>query len=268
MFWLKKLIGTLLMPLPFALFLILIGLLFLWLRRKKTLGALCIILAFVELALLGTQPVSNLLLRPLEQQYPAFVQQANPLSYILVLGAGHVSDPNIPALSRSSDASRARVMEAVQIWRNNPQAKIILSGAAFSDPVSEAKINANMAHSLGVPRSQLILFENNKDTAEEALHIAPMIQGQPTALVTSASHMPRAIQMFHHAGVKPIPAPTWYLAKQAPYPLPLWDKLPDARFLYRSRVAIHEWIGIVWLDITQLFHRGNNLFHSVTTGSI
>ncbi len=69
-----------------------------------------------------------------------------------------------------------------------------------------------MARALGVPRSDIIVLSRPKDTEEEALAVKRAIGDAPFLLVTSASHLPRAMIFFRHAGLDPLPAPANQLA--------------------------------------------------------
>ncbi len=53
-----------------------------------------------------------------------------------------------------------------------------------------------VAESLGVPRSDIIVLDRPKDTEEEALAVKRAIGDAPFLLVTSASHLPRAMISF------------------------------------------------------------------------
>ena len=66
MFWLKKWLGGLLMPLPFTLMLIVLGLLLLWFTRRQRLGKSLCTLGTLLLITLSLRPVSVELLRPLQ----------------------------------------------------------------------------------------------------------------------------------------------------------------------------------------------------------
>jgi len=77
----------------------------------------------------------------------------------------------------------------------------------MTNPVSTAEAGARVAESLGVPRSQIMTLDEPKDTEEEAAAVAKAIGQQPFLLVSSASHLPRAVIFFRNAGLQPIPAP-------------------------------------------------------------
>lgn len=90
------------------------------------------------------------------------------------------------------------------------------------------------------------LFENNKDTHDEAVSIAAHLNGKRVALVSSATHLPRAMALYRSQGLDAVPAPTDYTAKQSQEPQPLYSYLPKGRYLMYSEAAIHEWIGVWW----------------------
>ena len=91
MFWLKKWLGELLMPLPFTLTLIILGLLLLWFTRRQRLGKAFCTLGTLLLIVFSLRPVSVELLRPLEQQNPP-LPASQSVDFILVLGHGHGSE--------------------------------------------------------------------------------------------------------------------------------------------------------------------------------
>ncbi|MGS4910046.1 envelope biogenesis factor ElyC [Aeromonas sp. 25-248] len=246
-FVIKKWLGHLLMPLPFSLSLLVLALVLLWFTRFQKSGRLLATLSLVIIALMGTRPVSYELARSLEQTYPPFeVSQHPDIQAIVVLGNGHVSDPAIPERAWQNNISLARTLEGVRLALAYPEAELVFSGAVAGDPLSNAEVNARMAASLGIPRAHMTLFENNKDTHDEAVSIAAHLNGKRVALVSSATHLPRAMALYRSQGLDAVPAPTDYTAKQSQEPQPLYSYLPKGRYLMYSEAAIHEWIGVWW----------------------
>lgn len=247
MFVVKKWLGYLLMPLPFSLTLLLVALFLLWFTRFQKTGKLLATGAFILIGLLASKPVSYDLARPLEQTYPPFAISAHAgLDAIIVLGNGHVSDPAVPPYSWQNNISQSRTLEGVRLALAYPNAMLIFSGYAEGDPLSNAEVNARVAESLGITRQRMRLFENNKDTHDEAVSIARVLKGQNVALVTSATHMPRAMALYQAQGLRPIAAPTDYTARDSGLSLPLYAYLPRGRYLMYSEAALHEWIGQLW----------------------
>lgn len=71
---------------------------------------------------------------------------------------------------------------------------------------------AATAVSLSVDPAVIVVEARPRNTAQEAEFIARRAAGRPVVLVTSASHMPRAVRLFEAWGMDVIPAPVYYLA--------------------------------------------------------
>ncbi len=72
-----------------------------------------------------------------------------------------------------------------------------------------------------------------------------LCEAKDIVLVTSASHMKRALYEFNAAGIKPIPAPTNFMAiDDIEQP---WQKYtPKARYLEQTELYWHEYLGGLW----------------------
>jgi uncharacterized SAM-binding protein YcdF (DUF218 family) len=255
MFLLKKLLGSLLMPLPFSLVLLMLGLMLLWFSsaqsRKQLMGKWLLSLGTAILLASSLPYTSFLLSYTLERDYPPLYAAPIDLEYIVVLGSGHTSDPYLPLQQRLAPAGYYRVMEGLRLMRANPGAMLLLSGYRGSDPVSNARVSSMIAQQEGVPVENIRLFESARDTAEEAALIAAVIKQDKTALVTSASHMRRALALFHAQGVRPLPAPTGFLGKELQNPPYFYQRLPNSDSLNSVTVAWHELVGAVWQTISR-----------------
>ncbi|MBN0077630.1 YdcF family protein, partial [Pseudomonas aeruginosa] len=94
-------------------------------------------------------------------------------------------------------------------------------------------------------RSDIIVLDRPKDTEEEALAVKRAIGDAPFLLVTSASHLPRAMIFFRHAGLDPLPAPANQLAVTSP--LNPWERaIPSPVWLMHSDRVGYETLGRVW----------------------
>ena len=86
------------------------------------------------------------------------------------------------------------------------------------------------------------------DTEDEAFAIARLAGGGRIALVTSASHMPRAAHLFRKAGANFVPCPADFEAHRDIHLQ--WSSFGwDSESLARSTLAFHEWIGLLWLRL-------------------
>lgn len=233
------------LPLPLLLSLIALGLLLVWFSRFQKSGKIIITVGWLMLLLLSLQPVADGLLRPIENKYPTW-QGNQKVEYVVVLGGGYTWDANWAPSSNLINNSLPRLNEGIRLWRANPGSKMIFTGAAAkTNPVSTAEAGARVAESLGVPRSAIITLDSPKDTEEEAAAVKQAIGDVPFLLVTSASHLPRAMVFFQQAGLHPLPAPANQLAINAP--LNLWERIiPSPAWLMHSDRAGYETLGRLW----------------------
>ncbi|MDP5292004.1 envelope biogenesis factor ElyC [Oceanimonas sp. CHS3-5] len=248
LFLAKKWLGSLLLPLPLLLFVAMFGVFLLLLRHKRS-GMLFVFVSLLALVLLSTRPVANALIAPLESTYAPFEAGDQPVNDIIVLGAAQVADPRLPLLSQLGNAALARISEGIRLAHAHPGARMILSGYAGGEGRSSAELYGEVAVAFGIEQSRLLMLPKPRDTAEEAAAIAPLIAGRRAVLVTSASHLPRAMALFAGKGTTPVPAPVDHQAKESAGTLPLYTYLPRARYLERSELAWHEYLGRLWMRL-------------------
>ena len=92
LFTLKKVIGGLLLPLPFLLLLMALGILLVWFTGWQKSGKTVISVSWLLLLLLSLQPLADRLLLPLDSRYPTW-NGAEKVDYIVVLGGGYTFNP-------------------------------------------------------------------------------------------------------------------------------------------------------------------------------
>ena len=245
LFTLKKYIGGMILPLPLLLLLMALGLALLWFSRFQRSGKICLSIGWLALLLLSLQPVADALLKPIESTYPTW-RGTEHVEYVVVLGGGYTWNPEWAPSSNLINNSLPRLTEGIRLWQANPGAKMIFTGAAATtNPVSTGEAGALVAESLGVPRSDIIVLDKPKDTEEEATAVKSAIGDAPFLLVTSASHLPRAMIFFRHAGLHPLPAPANQLAIESP--LNPWERLiPSPVWLMHSDRVGYETLGRIW----------------------
>lgn len=247
LFLLKKVVGELMNPLSIGLFIAFIGLTALYLERLRAAKQL-LSLSFVWIALVSYGPVSDMLVKPLEQTHPALLETPVGIDYILVLGNGHKSDDTLPISSQMSDTALQRLNEGIRHYYRLPGSKLVVSGYnGLYDPNTHAAMQKKMALSLGIDVDDIIMFETAKDTEEEAMMMKKIVGEKPFILVSSATHMPRAYKIFTALGLHPIAAPTDYYAVGAHE----WVHMPNGSALHGSEKAFHEYYGLIWERIKQ-----------------
>lgn len=256
-FLLKKLVAPLFFPLTLVLLLLGAGLALLWLTRRQRTGRLLVTAGAVLLALLSYKPSANMLLSPIEGSYRPLLDPAKllpepnagekPIRWIVVLGGGHNDDLRLPVTSRLSAPSLFRTVEGIRLHRIFPDSKLLFSGGGLFSGTTEARTMAELARSLGVKDGDIRLEERSLDTADQARRLKGMVKGDRFILVTSASHMLRAMALLLHQGLRPIAAPvgnrTYSNSGTVFNPGELY---PSSRNLKTSETAFYEYLGIAW----------------------
>ncbi len=255
LFLLKKIISQFLTPTTVCFEVMVAGLILLFFTRRQRAGKIVTAIGIGILAFLSYSGVSRMLLRPLEHRYQPLFLSATPKStndaaasaarWIVVLGGGHITDPNIPVTSQPSHASLVRTIEAVRLYRKIPGSKLIVSGGSVFEVYPEAETMATLARAIGVRPEDVVLESESKDTADQVQLIKPIVGNDVFILVTSAVHIPRAMGLFRKLGMHPIPAPTDYGSPDC-QALSLGDFFPSPGSLVGSHSALHEYLGIIW----------------------
>lgn len=247
-FLLKKFISFFVEPFGIVITLFFVGLYFLYQKREGR-AKLFLLSSFLLLLLFSYPPFANFLVTPLENKYAKYeykdLNSSQNIKYIHVLGNGHTTDISQPISSQLSDGGTKRVLEGVIIYKNMLNAKLIFTGYKGKTDISNAKMNARLALALGVKKKDMIINGAPVDTKEEALFTKTVVGEKPFLLVTSATHMPRAMLLFESLGMHPIAAPTnFHKEKFVGY-----LRAPKPIYLHVSSVAIHEYIGLFWSKI-------------------
>ncbi|MFK5926803.1 MAG: ElyC/SanA/YdcF family protein [Desulfuromusa sp.] len=248
LFLLKKFLGNLLMPVPIILLLLLWALLLLLRRKTRWFGIVVVLVATVLLFVGSYAPLSHQYISQFESPIPKYQQNQNSIDYVAVLGSWHQSVADQPVTSELSPTAIVRLAEGIRIYRLNPGSQLIFTGfkGVVEDPVSYPEKLRELALALGVPTEDILIFNGPRDTMEEAEVIAANFPDALLVLVTTAVHMPRALNLFHRVGLEPIPAPTEHLSK----PFKSWWNFPSGKTLEQSEYWAHERLGLLWVNLT------------------
>jgi len=238
MFLFKKTLAPIFFPLSLCLGFLLLGLFLLWATRSQLAGKIFVTLGTGLLVLLSYPPLPNLLLRPLESKYPPF-DEFNGMS------AKGTDIRWIVVLDGDEGAFLSRVVEGVRLYRQIPRAKLLMSGGTVFGFEAGAVGSARVAKIMGVKPEDLVIEAESRDTEEQARQIGNLLGEETFILVTSASHMPRAVALFQKVGLDPIPAPTGHLVK-ARVSFSPGSFFPDSRNLLVAETAIYEYLGLTW----------------------
>jgi len=105
---------------------------------------------------------------------------------------------------------------------------------------------ADIAMEWGVDRKEIFVEKKAADTKDHVIYVKEIVRDDPFILVTSASHMQRAMALFKKHGMEPIPAPTDYLVKDREGGLTPGVFFPGAGSLEKAERAIYEYLGLIW----------------------
>ena len=222
-FILSKTVQFCIEPLNWVIIFIFFGLLFLGLR-KPHLCKRFLVLALLDLLIVGWLPTSEIFLRPLENAISKIdigKLSADEIGGIIILG-GAIEGREI-AVDRgeiSIYSSAERVTKAFELIRKYPDVPFIFtgfSGRITPRGVSEADAFKQLIQEQGLAGRDGYYENQSRNTYENVILIKPMIaeieKGRPVKpwlLVTSASHMDRSVQIFQKQGLNVIPIPVDY----------------------------------------------------------
>lgn len=160
------------------------------------------------LFLLTVLPVGDLLLRPLEVQFPP-APVLERVDGVVVLGGAEDARKTLVWGQPQLNESAERLTSAVMLARRYPEAQIIFAGGsgALRDVAGGAYSEATVARQFfvdqGLSPSRLLFESRSRNTAENARHsfdLAAPDADETWVLITSAFHMPRAMRSFDAAG--------------------------------------------------------------------
>lgn len=244
-----KILTLLLAPLGMALVLLAVALLVL--RQRPRLARGLLVVALSGLYLTSTPWFAARLAAPLEAYAEWRPATDYPVVDTLVLLGGGVSAARPPRRPHHDlGASADRMHFAAELWHAGRATRIIVTGGSRAAPDhDEASAMRSVLQALGVPAEVIIEEPLARTTREHPAQVAALLGdvSQPVLLVTSATHMRRAVANFRNQGVRVLPAPTDFEIIQ---PGGLLDYLPHARALERSERVTREWLGLLHARVT------------------
>lgn len=198
-------------------------------------------------------PLPELALRSLENRFPVPPLHPEALAGIIVLG-GATGDGAVAAARGQPllNGNAERLTTAMALHRRMPGKVLIVSGfSGRLDPRgwSEPEITRRLFEQQGIDLAGVRFEDRSRNTAENARFTAALV-GQAGEgrwlLVTSASHMPRAVAVFRAAGLDVLPYPVDFSTE--PDNL-IWPRDLGAS-LDLAGAALHEWLGLLAYYVT------------------
>ena len=242
MFIVDKVLTIVLLPTALMVECALLGLIL----SRWRIGRFLLVLGIGALTACLILPVDSWAVRPLEDRFPAVTVPPDKVDGIVVLGGAiddlTSRDRGTPTLTSAAN----RLTTFVILAHRYPQAKLVFTGGsgAIEQGVSnEAEFARILLEQLGLPPDRVIFENTSRTTWENAVNSEALVKPQPGEnwiLVTSASHMPRAVGVFRKIGWSLLPWPVGYQSRDhlTDHPQSMGRKLEVLDW------AVHEWIGL------------------------
>jgi uncharacterized SAM-binding protein YcdF (DUF218 family) len=248
MFLASKLLSFGTQPLAWVVALLLAGLISLRVRPKWGLG-----LSWAALAVLllqGWQPLPDALLRQLEARHPGPAAGTSLQGFAGVVLLGGALEPAYVWQGHDQVAlndAAERMTVPVALLQQYPHLRLLFTGGEgelFAKGLTEADRAKIFFDSMGVP-PQRVVYESASHTTYENAVFSATLPGvnpaQPWLLLTSASHMPRALATFRKAGWNVTPYPVDFRAGiHTP-----WTQYSLAEGAKKWHLALHELAGLL-----------------------
>jgi len=190
---------------------------------------------------------SVLLIKHLEDQYPVIPLESiewRKTDAIVVLACNYFEDDSLPFVSRWPNCSMQRNLHAALMYREHAM-PIYLAGDILgsTDKYSQASHNKYFLEQMGVDSADIFIISKGVNTESEVNALTSILNGRHISLVTSASHLPRAVFYFEEKNIEVLPIPVEHFSRKDVKPV---VGLPNAASLYRSERAIHEYLGLIY----------------------
>ena len=189
--------------------------------------------------IIAVSPIPSLLVTTLENRFRP-TPPPEQVDGILVLGGAlrlSVSKGRAgPALAEASE----RLFVMTELIHRYPDTKIIYCGG------KELKYVKSLLNSMGTDLHHVSFDDRSSNTRENAMFArtlaAPKSPSDVWLLVTSASHMPRAVGVFRAQGWNVTPYPVDY---QTEGDYELETHFDFYRGLQLTQIAVTEWVGLL-----------------------
>ena len=214
-----------------------------WVKRERFLALLSGGLALL-LFLAASPFLSNQALSALESGYADPYAETQPFDAIFVLGGG-------TALSRSRVASLGgagdRVLLAARLYKKGLTKMLVASGSGIRALHGErnlAQETATLWSELDIPAENITQIPEPVNTKQEIIAYKKLVDQrgyQRVGLVSSASHLRRALAQCKRQGLSVVPLPAHYRTFTMPFSLAAW--VPMEAALDNTTTVFWEMIG-------------------------
>jgi len=228
-------------------------------NRNLKLGNGLLIAGAILFLLFTFSPLAEIAIGTLERPFPPikFPDSIREVEAIVILSSYGEEHSATPVTSNLSDDTIGRLVEGIRLYRQNPKAKLLLSGGILrKGDAAIAALMADFLKAMGIPGDKILVEGNSRDTHENLLEVKKILGDKPFFLVTSAYHLRRAMAVAKKLNISAIAAPAqiWTLQNfPSDMSWPAWSlrvmvsfSSPSLyRLIYLQR-ASHEYLGYLW----------------------
>ncbi len=196
--------------------------------------------------LLSIPAVSQRMVDAFQNDYPALEAMPPDADIIVALGGGTLIGGREYGLGGQPGAAMVqRLVYAAYLAKKHDLPVLVSEGRTKNEQRSKTHTGERfLKEVLGVKR--VIVEGRAKTTFENAKFSAKILKNyKKPVLVTSYSHMARAMESFMYFGIYPVPAPTGWDGEFSSLPT-YWHWIPQPRALAQSYTALHELLGYYW----------------------
>lgn len=208
-------------------------------KRYRSLGLIFSTLYFL---ILTTPWVPNLLIHLLQSQYPPLTDQSSKQAVVILNGGILLFDQTSKQFSWGGSFSRAG--EALRIVKKGQAYYLIISGGtpyAHEGFEEEGASIKRLAKEWGITEDRILLENESKTTAEHPIKLKKLFEKYGIKnfyLVTSATHMLRAMLVFESQGLTPTAYPVEFTPTQEKWGFGM-------QYISRMKTALHEIFGLL-----------------------
>ena len=140
-----------------------------------------------------------------------------------------------------------RLLTCIQLY-NELHLPIILSGGqVYQATGCEALIARQILFDIGVPEQNIFVDKNSLNTTENARYVYELLHKhhfRRPVLITSAFHLPRAVQQFKKVGIDVVPYPADYHTNVS-FKFSPRQLVPSSQALNDISLALKEYVGLL-----------------------
>lgn len=250
-FWCSKIIWAIIAPDNLLLILLTVAIGFFWLGRDSIAKTLLTIL-ITGMWLLATLPIGHWLLYPLEARFPTNPILPKKIDGIIMLGGAEKVEASKAWDQVELKEYSERALMFMVMARKYPDAKLLVtagSGSVVTQELKEADVAKRLFREQGLDVTQMFFEQQSRNTYDNAVFSKRLVEPKKSEiwlLITSASHIPRAVGVFRKIGWSILPCPVDHQTNgnQAVLSFAFAENLQQFTF------AVREWIGLLAYFLT------------------